>query len=102
MGFWVSSSCLTACLRKLFAGEGFRGDCDNGFAGRGGLDGLRDVACDLVVDLLKDFGVDLLKGEEANFLKRSLSVIGGNTVILSDDPLNKDAEVRDLSGAYRI
>ena len=86
---------MTARLRKLFAGavkEGFGGDCDKGFAGRGGSDGLRDVACDLGIDLMEGFG--------ANLIKRSLSVIRGNT--FGADTLNKDAEVRDLSGAYRI
>ena len=87
-------------MRKLFAdtfGEGFGGNCDKAcFAGRGGFDRLRGVVCDLIVDLLEGFGADL-KCLEENFLKRSLSVIGGNT--FGVDTLNKDAEVRDLSGA---
>ena len=89
MLFWVSSSFLTARLRKVFAGEEFKVDCDSGFAGKGGFDGLRGVACDLSVDLLEGFGADLMK--------RSSSVIRGNT--FGADTLNKDAEVRDLRGA---
>ena len=94
MFFWVGSSFLTARLRKLFAGAstgkgGFGGDCDEGcFAGESGFDRLRGVACDLSVDLMEDFG--------ANLLKRSSSVIRGNT--FGANTL-KDAEVRDLSGA---
>ena len=90
MHFWVSPSFLTARLRKPFAGEVFKGDCDKGFAGRVGSDGLRDVACDLSEDLLKDTG--------EKFSKRSLSVIRGSTVTLSDDFFNKNAEVKDLRG----
>ena len=49
-------------------------------------------------DLIKGFGVDLLKGLDENFLKRSLSIIRNNT--FNADTLKN--EVRDLSGAYRI
>ena len=96
----MDSSFFTARLRKLFTGKEFEVDCDKvcfagrdrsneGFAGEDGPDGLRGVACDLSEDLMEDFG--------ANLIKRSLSVIRGNT--FGADTLNKDAEVRDLRGA---
>ena len=87
---------MTARLRKLFANKGFRKDCDKGFADKGGFDGLRDVVYDLGKDLMEGFGVDLLKGLDENFLRRSLSVIRGK--IFGSNTLNKDAEVRDLRG----
>ena len=40
--------------------------------------------------------MDLLKGLDENFLKRSLSIIGSNTFGVNT---LKDAEVRDLSNA---
>ena len=86
---------MTARLRKLFAGastsEGsFGGNYDEGcFAGEGKFDRLRGIVCDL--------SVDLIKGLEENLIKRSLSVIRGNT--FGSDTLNKDTEVRDLKGA---
>ena len=52
------------------------------------------------MDLIKNFGVDLLEGKEASFLTRSLSIIGSN--IFGVNNRNKDAKVKDLSGAYRI
>ena len=80
---------MTACLRKLFANKEFEVDYDNGcFTGEGGFDGLRDVACDLSKDLIKDFGT--------NLIKRSSSIIRNNT--FSTNTL-KDAEVRDLRKA---
>ena len=79
------------CDKVCFTGEGrFEG------LGKGGPDGLRGIVCDLSIDLMEGFGVDLLKGLDENFLKRSLSIIRGNT--FGANTL-KDAEVRDLSGA---
>ena len=82
---------MTARLRKVFTGKGsFGSNYDEAyFAGENRFDSLRDVVYDLVIDLLEDFG--------ANLIKRSLSIIRSNT--FGTNTLNKDAEVRDLRGA---